>query len=339
YSAVPRLSGGSVGIDPVLAVAPVLALAGLAVLPLRVLPAAARLLDRLSAHGRRLTAALASWQVARRPVRQGGPILLVVLAVGTGTLVLAQHQSWRQSQLDQAAFATGADVRASLATPLPLGRAGLLARGEGVLGVMPVSNFNSGFDVYALDARAAPGTVLLRPDLATLPPAALWRLITPGRTSHGLVLPGPPARLAVTAAAPAPPPAGAAARAPPRWRRWGWGGGGPLPSGPRGPPPPPPAPPPPRAGFLPGPAHPAAGQAGGRGEARYPLRLLGLSLSYQLPRFPVPPSGPTRGITRPEARIAAARATLDVRHLAVSARATGGFAPPFPRTRSAARRP
>jgi hypothetical protein len=93
YSAVPRLSGGSLGIDPVLAVAPVLALAGLALLPLRALPAAARLLDRLSTRGRRLTAALASWQVARRPVRQGGPILLVVLAVGTGTLVLAQHQS------------------------------------------------------------------------------------------------------------------------------------------------------------------------------------------------------------------------------------------------------
>ena len=190
YSAVPRLSGGSLGIDPVLAVAPVLALAGLALLPLRALPAAARLLDRLSARGRRLTAALASWQVARRPVRQGGPILLVVLAVGTGTLVLAQHQSWRQSQLDQAAFATGADVRAGLAAPLPLGRAALIAQAHGVLGAMPVSNFNSGFDVYALDARAAPDTVLLRPDLAALPPAVLWRRITPARPSPGLVLPG-----------------------------------------------------------------------------------------------------------------------------------------------------
>ena len=48
YSAVPRLAGGTLGIDPVLAVAPVLALAGIALLPLRILPAAARLLDRLS---------------------------------------------------------------------------------------------------------------------------------------------------------------------------------------------------------------------------------------------------------------------------------------------------
>jgi hypothetical protein len=200
YSAVPRLSGGSLGIDPVLAVAPVLALAGLALLPLRALPTAARLLDRPSARGRHLTGALASWQVARRPVQQGGAILLVVLAVSTGTLVLAQHESWRQSQLDQAAFATGADVRANLAAPLPLGRADLFGHARGVLAAMPVSNFNSGFDVYALDAWAAPGTVLLRPDLATLPPAALWRQLTPARPSTGLVLPGRPARLAVTAA-------------------------------------------------------------------------------------------------------------------------------------------
>src|SRR5262249_3602198 len=134
------------------------------------------------------------------PARQGGPILLVALAVGTGTLVLAQHQSWRQSQLDQAAFATGADVRASLAAPLPLGRADQLAHAHGVLGAMPVSNFNSGFAVYALAPRPAPDTVLLRPDLAPLPPAALWRRIAPGRPGPGLILPGRPARLAVTAA-------------------------------------------------------------------------------------------------------------------------------------------
>jgi hypothetical protein len=330
YSAVPRLSGGSLGIDPVLAVAPVLALAGLALLPLRALPAAARLLDRLSAHGRRLTAALASWQVARRPVRQGGPILLVVLAVGTGTLVLAQHQSWRQSQLDQAAFATGADVRAGLAAPLPLGRADLFGHAHGVLAAMPVSNFNSGFDVYALDARAAPGTVLLRPDLATLPPTALWQQLTPAHPGPGLVLPGRPARLAVTAAV--QPPTGVHLGTLPVTLsvQDGWGIVYSV-----------------RAGSLPadgryhllaadltGPGQPAtgqpgAGQAAGRGGARYPLRLLGLSLSYQMPGFPVPPSGPTPATKLTEARIAAARATLNLRALAVSARASGGFAAPF----------
>jgi hypothetical protein len=302
-------------------------------LPLRTLPAGVRLLDRLSARGRRLTAALASWQVARRPARQGGPILLVVLAVGTGTLVLAQHQSWRQSQLDQAAFATGADVRAGLPAPLPLGRAGFFGHAHGVLAAMPVSNFNSGFDVYALDARTAPDTVLLRPDLATLPPAALWRRLAPARPSPGLILPGRPTRLAVTAAV--QPPRGVHLGTLPVSLsvQDGWGIVYSVP-----------------AGSLPadgryhlltagliGPGQPAtgqpagqpaAGQAGGHGGARYPLRLLGLSLSYQLPGFPVPASGPTPA-AEPEARIAAARATLHVRGLAVSARSSGGFAAPF----------
>jgi hypothetical protein len=325
YSAVPRLSGGSLGIDPVLAVAPVLALAGLALLPLRALPAAARLLDRLSARGRRLTAALASWQVARRPVRQGGPILLVVLAVGTGTLVLTQHQSWRQSQLDQGAFATGADVRVGLATPLPLGRGDLFPHAGGVLGAMPVSTFNSGFAVYALDARAAPDTVLLRPDLATLPPAALWRLITPGRPSPGLALPGRPARLAMTAAVRPPPDVHLGTMPVSLSVRDGWGivysvPAGSLPADGRYHR---------LAADLTGPGQPTAGPAGRRGGARYPLRLLGLSLSYQLPGFPVPPSGPTPGSQQTEARIAAARATLNVRDLAVSTHPSGGFAAPF----------
>jgi hypothetical protein len=185
YSAVPRLPGGGLGIDPVLAAAPAVALAGIALIPLRILPAAARLLDRRSARGRHLVAALASWQVSRRPQRQGGPVLLVVLAVATGTLALAQHQSWQQSQLDRAAFATGADVRVDLAAPLTPGRAAALAHAPGVLGAMPVAAFNSGFDVFALDARAAAGTVLLRPDLSPLPPAALWRQITPARAGPG----------------------------------------------------------------------------------------------------------------------------------------------------------
>ena len=317
YSAVPRLSGGGLGIDPVLAVAPVLALAGLALLPLRALPAAARLLDRLSAHGRHLAGALASWQVSRRPVRQGGPILLVVLAVGTGTLVLAQHQSWRQSQLDQAAFATGADIRVGLAAPLPLARAGEFAHSPGVLGAMPVSNFNSGFDVFALNARDAAATVLLRPDLASPPPPALWRRITPARPGPGLALPGRPARIAVTASV-----------RPPRGLRLGalrvslsvqdgWGIVYPVP-----------------AGSLPADGRPHRVMAGltaparGAGQARYPLRLLGISLSYRLPPFPAAALGGA-AVRQAEAGIAARRARLDVRALAVSPHGGGGFPAPF----------
>ena len=82
YSAVAHPATGSLGIDPVVAVAPALALAGLALIPLRGLPLLARLADRATDRGRRLAAAMVSWQIARRPIRQAGPALLVVVADG-----------------------------------------------------------------------------------------------------------------------------------------------------------------------------------------------------------------------------------------------------------------
>jgi hypothetical protein len=162
--------------------------------------------------------------------------------------------------------------------------------------------------------------VLLRPDLATLPPALLWQRITPARAGPGLVLPGRPARLAVTAAVRPPPGVDLGVLPVSLSVQDGWGIVYSVP-----------------AGSLPadGRYHRLAadltgpGRAGGRGGARYPLRLLGVSFSYQLPGFPVPPSGPAQATKLTEARIAAARATLDVRDLAVSARSSGGFAPPF----------
>jgi hypothetical protein len=316
YSAVPRLSGGSLGIDPVLSVAPVLALAGAALLPLRALPAAARLLDRASARGRRLTAALASWQLSRRPLREGGPILLVVLAVATGTLVLAQHQSWRQSQLDQAAFSTGADTRVDLAAPLPLGRAESLAHVPGVLTAMPVSVTNSGFSVYALDATKAADAVLLRSDLSPASPAALWRRIVPGRAAQGVALPGRPARLAVTAMLSPPRGGHLGAFSVSLAVRDGWGIVYSV-----------------AAGTLPadGRSHQLIASLSG-GQARYPLRLLGVSLSYQLPGFPPPPypsPAAARAVKHLERHIAKARATLAIRALTVSARPTGALPAPF----------
>ncbi|MBV9380248.1 MAG: hypothetical protein JO242_06200, partial [Streptosporangiaceae bacterium] len=115
YSAVAALANGTAGgIDPVLAVAPALALAGGTAATLRLLPATARAGDLLAARGRKLTAAMAGWQFSRQPVRQGGAALLIVMAVATGTLALAQHQSWARSAGDQAAFTAGADVRADM---------------------------------------------------------------------------------------------------------------------------------------------------------------------------------------------------------------------------------
>ncbi|MBQ0829207.1 hypothetical protein J5Y05_22335 [Streptomyces sp. RG38] len=53
-------------------------------LTLRLLPPLARLAERRATGGRGLTTALAAWQLARRPMRGAGPVLLLVLAVALG---------------------------------------------------------------------------------------------------------------------------------------------------------------------------------------------------------------------------------------------------------------
>jgi FtsX-like permease family len=200
YSAVAPSAGGTFGVDPVLAVAPVLALVGGTVVLVRLLPAAARLGDRLAARGRRLAAALAVWQLSRRPVHQAGAAMLVVLAVATGTFALSQHQSWVRSVRDQAAFTAAADVRVDTPLPVSAAQAGAIATTPGVREAMPVAQLGYGNtgQALAVDAAKAPATTLLRPDLSALPAAALFRRITPAGRAAGLALPGRPARIEVT---------------------------------------------------------------------------------------------------------------------------------------------
>ena len=197
YSAA---SAGS-GIDPVIVAAPVLALAGLALIPLRLLPLAARGLERLTARGRRLGTAMANWEISRRPVRQSGPALLVILAVGTSTLALAQYQSWQQSAGDQARFAVGAPVRVSLLNPQPMTGVTAITRLRGVTAAMPVSQqpLASG-QLLAIGARQAAATVTMRSDLSPVPLSRLWGdLDQSQRSQAGLLVPGQPQRLAITA--------------------------------------------------------------------------------------------------------------------------------------------
>jgi hypothetical protein len=209
YSAVSAGANGNFGVDPVIVAAPALALAGGTVAALRLLPAGAKAADRLAARGRRLTGALASWQISRQPVRQGGAALLIVLAVATGTLAFAQRQSWTRSGYDQAAFAVGADVQVQAGQPLSPAQTAALTRVPGVRHAMPVASFTeqaTSSQVLALDARQAPGVVLLRADQSSLPEARLFaRLRSPGPPA-GLALPGRPAqiRLVATLAAGSP---------------------------------------------------------------------------------------------------------------------------------------
>ena len=194
YSAVSTSSGGPAAIDPVLVLAPALALAAGTVLTLRLLPAAARAVDRVSAAGRGLTSALAGWQFSRQPLRQGGAALLLVMAVGTGTLALAQHQSWTRSAADQAAYVTGGEAQVNLASPVPAGATSSITGAAGVRAAMAVSVYQSATPapVVAIDAAQAPKVALLRADQSSLPPAALLRSITPSSPPGGQLISGRP---------------------------------------------------------------------------------------------------------------------------------------------------
>jgi hypothetical protein len=198
---------GSIGVDPILVAAPVLALAAAAVLMLRLLPAVARVGDKAAVRGRDLTAAVAAWQISRRPVRQAGPVLLAVLAVATSVIAIGEWSTWQQSVQDQASFATGADLRVGLppAAPLSAGQVTALTRARGVTGSTPVIRSTIGLSnsgtaqLLALDARQATGVALIRPDLADGSPAAVLRRIAPHAPLAGTPVPGRPGRLLVTA--------------------------------------------------------------------------------------------------------------------------------------------
>jgi hypothetical protein len=208
YSAVSTsANGNAAAIDPVLAFAPAIALAGGTVLTLRLLPAAARGADRLAAGGRKLTATLAGWQFSRQPLRQGGAALLLVMAVATGTLALAQHESWTRSANDQAAFAAGADVGVDLAAPLGPGDTATVTRASGVQAAMPVvvTQQAEPSQVMAIDSAQADNVVLMRAGESALPAARLFQTIAPGPATGGVPIPGTPSTVTLTATlSPAP---------------------------------------------------------------------------------------------------------------------------------------
>jgi hypothetical protein len=274
YSAIAHGASGALGVDPVLAVAPALILAGVALIPLRLMPAAARLADRLATRGSRLTTALAAWQLSRRPMRQAGPALLAILAVGASTVALAEEQSWRESIRAQAAAIVGADARVDV-PPAASGSVALAAvTARNVRAAMPVTAFNGGLpgQVIALDAGSAARVVQLRPDQAPLPANRLWRLITPPTRPDGLLLPGRAARLGLQASL------GTAAPS------WGLGvltvslsvqaADGVVYALP--------------AGALPadGRSHLLIASVPAVDRVSFPLRLLGVTLTYQLPPVP-----------------------------------------------------
>jgi hypothetical protein len=252
---------------------------------------------------------MVSWQIGRRPIRQAGPVLLVVVATATTTLALAGWASWQRSAADQAAFAVGSDVQVDAGAGGPLDPRAITGE-PGVTAATPASiaSIGNGGQLIALGAATAGRTILLRPDLSPLPLSSLWRSIIP-RQPPGLVLPGRPERLQILAALGAGPGTSAAALR----RELGsvtvtasvqdadgvsYG----LP-----------------AGVLPadGQRHALVVPLPGPRQASYPLRLLSLSLTYVLP--PYDPASP----------LAAPTANLSIFSLAVADTASGPFGRPF----------
>ncbi|MFD5548856.1 FtsX-like permease family protein [Streptomyces goshikiensis] len=203
---VPAGGAGRLGVDPVLVAAPTLALCAGTLLVLRLLPFAARLGGRIAARGRGLGPALAGWQLARRPGRATGPVLLLVLAVSSGVLALGQHTAWSGSQRDQADFATAGGLRISESELAPLGRGGRYAALPGGERVLPVIRSRQDLpdgkagQLLALDAAAVSERVPLRADLRDgrpmkelFSPLAADTAGSPG--SAGIPLPGAPRRI------------------------------------------------------------------------------------------------------------------------------------------------
>jgi hypothetical protein len=297
------LSAGSV-IDPALVAAPALAVGAVSLVSLRALPAAGRLLDRAAALGRRAGIVLASWHVGRRTLGQAGPVLLAVLAVATVTLAVSQYASWHRAASDDAAFFVGSDVQLDLAAPTLLGQVGAITNAPGVRAATPVVTGTNGAGgaALAVDTRTAPAAVLLRPDLSALPLATLWRRITPPWPAPGLLLPGRPARMLVTASLSDSRIPGLLATVTIAVQdRYGTVYRA-------------------SAGTLPadGRDHALIAVLSASGHAGYPLRLLGLSLGYTLP-----PAASRRGSS------ASAAASLIVKDISLAGSAGGGFAPPF----------
>ncbi|MFD3454500.1 FtsX-like permease family protein [Streptomyces sp. NPDC058691] len=201
-------SGGALGVDPVLVVAPALCLLAGAVLTLRLLPVAARIGERRAARVRGLAAALAGWQLSRRAGRGTTPALLLVFAMSISIFAIGESASWTRSQSDQADFAVGADVRVTGTSTPPFGQGGVYDGIRGVTAVTPAGRSSVPLPgdreatVLAVDAGTAAGVMRLREDLADRPLATVLRSLRPEREAHagaqGFVLPRDAARLRMT---------------------------------------------------------------------------------------------------------------------------------------------
>ncbi|MFI6154680.1 FtsX-like permease family protein [Kitasatospora sp. NPDC051170] len=197
-------SSGALGVDLLLVATPTLALCAGTLVVLRLLPFAARLGARVAARGRGLGPAMVGWQLARRPARATGPVLLLVMAVATGVLAIGQGATWTTSQRDQAAFDTLGGLRISGSQSAVIGqggRYGALPGGDRIVpAVLEDQALPSGTGkLLAVDTKALAERIPVREDLLgghtageLFPPLAAN---APTGNAAGIPLPGKPLRI------------------------------------------------------------------------------------------------------------------------------------------------
>jgi hypothetical protein len=203
---ITRNARGTLGADPLLVAAPAIGLVAGGVLAVRILPRLAEVAERVLGRARGLLSPLGSRQLARRPLRYTRSALLLMLAVALGTFAAAYAATWDRSQIDQAAYQSGADMRivANDYPQLPAWASGSVVRAlPGATAVVPVTR--GSFDVgrtirsgslLAVDAATvgSVGTIDPRPGADPRPSLAA---LADARPALGVAIPGSPQRLAV----------------------------------------------------------------------------------------------------------------------------------------------
>ncbi len=107
---------GDLGIDPLLVLAPTIGLLAGALLATRLIPRLGEIGERLLERTRGMIWTFLAHQMGRRPLRYTRLVLLLVLAAALGTFASAFSATWTESQAEQAAYESGANVRAVLAS-------------------------------------------------------------------------------------------------------------------------------------------------------------------------------------------------------------------------------
>ncbi|MEU8517622.1 FtsX-like permease family protein [Kitasatospora sp. NPDC048722] len=206
-------AGFDSSVDLVLVLAPMAVTLAGAVLLLRVLPPAGRLLERAARRARGLVLPLGAWRLSRDAGRQAVPVLVTLLAVACAGLASGVLAALPANDRDRSAFTVGADLRVTGVSGVTSQRHAELAALPGVTGLTPVAEQPvsiGGVVVFgvAVDtaAAAASGRIpALDPGQADRPVRDLLAPLT-AAPDQGLALPGEPAALEVTARASADQP-------------------------------------------------------------------------------------------------------------------------------------